>query len=313
MNRPNHTGPHARIPVANERERFLAQLLDALWDRYRQRVKYVQQYETLVADLGGTFVNDHVAFRTFASQQPSSGIASLSRMFEVLGYVAANCYQFPDKSLSAIHFQHPNGLFPKLFISELRTWELPAPARESIGRILRSRRAPLADEYLARLFHLQSSDFAELLPLAIAEVEQLPWEVPERQDLERLNSVSQYAAWVAVHGNNVNHYTALINSQGVARLGDIDRTVSELQRVGVPMKVEIEGALGSKLRQTATEAVVIPVPVREQGRLAEMPWSYAYFELAERGEITDPESGRRGRFEGFLGPQATNLFEMTRR
>jgi hypothetical protein len=42
-----------------------------------------------------------------------------------------------------------------------------------------------------------------------------------------------------------------------------------------------------------------------------MPWTYAYFELAERGEVAD-ESGRRGRFEGFLGPQATQLFEMTK-
>jgi hypothetical protein len=65
------------------------------------------------------------------------------------------------------------------------------------------------------------------------------------------------------------------------------------------------------LRQTATEAVTIDVEIAEQGRSATMPWSYAYFELAERGEVTDGETGRRGRFEGFLGPQATQLFEMT--
>jgi len=49
-------------------------------------------------------------------------------------------------------------------------------------------------------------------------------------------------------------------------------------------------------------------PVRE----GTLPWSYAYFELAERGEIADAETGRRGRFEGFHGAQATQLFEMTR-
>ena len=37
------------------------------------------------------------------------------------------------------------------------------------------------------------------------------------------------------------------------------------------------------------------------------------FELAERGEVTDPDSGARQRFEGFLGPQATQLFDMTKR
>jgi hypothetical protein len=43
-----------------------------------------------------------------------------------------------------------------------------------------------------------------------------------------------------------------------------------------------------------------------------MPWSYAYFELAQRDPLLDPATGKQQRFEGFLGPQATNLFEMTR-
>ena len=116
-----------------------------------------------------------------------------------------------------------------------------------------------------------------------------------------------------VHGYNVNHFTSLINSHGVASLDDIEKTIEALRDAGVPMKAEIEGAPGSKLRQTATEAAVIDVPVSESGRETIMPWTYAYFELAERGDVTDPETGRKQRFEGFLGPQATNLFEMTRR
>jgi hypothetical protein len=43
-----------------------------------------------------------------------------------------------------------------------------------------------------------------------------------------------------------------------------------------------------------------------------MPWTYAYFELAQRDTVADPATGKKVRFEGFLGPQATNLFEMTR-
>ena len=37
-----------------------------------------------------------------------------------------------------------------------------------------------------------------------------------------------------------------------------------------------------------------------------MPWSYAYFELAERGPAPDPETGRQARFEGFLGRKRRN-------
>ncbi|MCH8828967.1 MAG: DUF1338 family protein, partial [Planctomycetes bacterium] len=62
---------------------------------------------------------------------------------------------------------------------------------------------------------------------------------------------------------------------------------------------------------TGTQAVVIDVPVRESGGETTMPWSYAYLELAERGDVIDAD-GKSARFEGFLGPQAAHLFEMTR-
>ena len=62
------------------------------------------------------------------------------------------------------------------------------------------------------------------------------------------------------------------------------------------------------------EALIqIDVDVLSDGKSAQMKWTYAYFELAQRGDVIDPESGKPRRFEGFLGPQATHLFEMTRR
>ena len=67
-----------------------------------------------------------------------------------------------------------------------------------------------------------------------------------------------------------------------------------------------------RLRQTATEAVTIDVAVHNQGHPTTIPWTYAYFELAQRDTVPDPATGKPVRFEGFLGPQATNLFEMTR-
>ena len=310
-------GPHQKIAAADPRERFALELFDTLWDRYRQRVEYVQTYERVIAEAGATFVNDHIAFRTFACQQPLTGIASISRIFESLGYEAANCYHFDDKHLAAIHFQHSNPQFPKLFISELQLWDLSRAVRETIERIVSNHRAPVSMDVLQRLANLRKSDLSGsdrsgLLNSVVREFHDLPWTPPDKSDVAAANKESQYAAWVLVHGYNVNHFTSLINSHGVDSLRDIERTIEALRQAGVPMKAEIEGAPGSKLRQTATEAVTIDVPVRENGREGTMRWSYAYFELAERGEITDPETGRRGRFEGFLGPQATQLFEMTR-
>jgi len=130
--------------------------------------------------------------------------------------------------------------------------------------------------------------------------------------VETLNRESQYAAWVLVHGYNVNHFTSLVNSHGVDSLRSLEQTIDALAAAGVPMKAEIEGEPGSKLRQSATEAVKIDVEITDQGQASTMPWTYAYFELAERNRVVDPDTGETVRFEGFLGPQATNLFEMTR-
>ena len=115
-----------------------------------------------------------------------------------------------------------------------------------------------------------------------------------------------------MHGYNVNHFTSLVNSHGVESLNSLETTIAALAAAGVPMKAGIEGEPGSKLRQSATEAVTIDVAVTDQGRPATMPWTYAYFELAERNPVVDQTTGELVRFEGFLGPQATNLFEMTR-
>lgn len=309
-------GPHAAIAIADDRERFTAELFDALWSRYRRRVSYVGQYERIVREAGATFVNDHIALRTFACQQPLTGIASIARVFEALGYALAGCYNFPNKHLSAIHLQHTNREFPKVFVSELRTWELSPSAQQIIQKIVSSHRPELKVETLAAISNRTDGDAENrpaLLDTVVAQFHELPWNAPEKDGVAALNDESQYAAWVAVHGYNVNHFTSLINSHGVESLDDIEKTVDALRKAGVPMKAEIEGKPGSKLRQTATEAAVIDVTVRENGQDTVMPWTYAYMELAERGDVADPETGKPTRFEGFLGPQATHLFEMTKR
>jgi hypothetical protein len=161
---------------------------------------------------------------------------------------------------------------------------------------------------------------ARLLRPPLGEVEALvrlfdrPWDVPLRSAAETANAESQYGAWVLLHGYAVNHFTGYVNRQGTARYPDIEATAAGLVALGVPMKDEIEGSRGSGLRQTASRAVGEPVAVRDDasGALVEIPWTYAYYEIAERGEIETP-AGRTERFEGFLGAQARNLFEMTRR
>ena len=308
------TDVHQRQQLHSPAERLLARLFDRLWEQYRARVPHVQVYEQLVADAGGTFFNDHIAFRTLATQRGGTGIATLSRPFEALGYQAAGCYAFPDKKLAALHFQHANPRLPKLFVSELQTWELPRVARQAVVEALGTPAPAVGDDLLAELASVgartatEAPDQDRLVTQVLASFDR-PWAPPPRAVVEQVDGASQYAAWVLVHGHAVNHFTALINSHGIESLDSIDKTAAALADAGVPMKAEVEGEPGSKLRQTATAAAV-----RDDVPFAGGPgeWTYAYFELAERGEVAGPD-GAPTRFEGFLGAQATHLFEMTKR
>ena len=307
--------PHQQIKVQSDKESFLVQLFDTLYARYRERMEYVRMYEQVVQSHGGTFVNDHIAFRTLAVEKPALGLFMVSRIFEALGYSSANCYEFPDKHFSSIHYQHPNPQFPKLFVTQLKTWELSQRARAIIQKSMKTHLPHLSDANLASLYNLEKASQAErtrLLRLMVRYFEELPWERPQKKDVQELNQESQFAAWVLVNGYDVNHFTASINSHGVESLEDIDKTVAAMKKAGIPMKPEIEGEKGTKLRQSSTESVVVNVPVRDGVRTAEIPWTYAYFEIAERPLMKNPLTGQMERFEGFLGPQATNLFDMTK-
>ena len=82
-----------------------------------------------------------------------------------------------------------------------------------------------------------------------------------------------------------------------------------MEAAGVTMKADIEGQKGSKLQQSATQAVKEEVDVRTESGIEKIVWTYAYYELAERGFVE--ENGQQKLFSGFLGEQANHLFEMT--
>jgi hypothetical protein len=307
--------PHQHIQVQNDKERFLIELFDTLWERYRGRMEYVRMYEKVIQEHKASFVNDHIAFRTIACQSPMTGLFMISRIFEALGYSSAACYEFPDKHFSSIHYQHPNPQFPKLFITQLKSWELSAQARAIIQKSLATHRAPLADAVFASLYNLEKVSAAErsdLLKTLVRYFAELPWELPQKADVLALDKESQFASWVLVNGYDVNHFTASVNSHGVPTLDDVEKVQAAMIAAKIPMKKEIEGERGTKLRQTSTEAYVVPVKAKDGSKTVEIPWTYAYFEIADRPLVKNPETGKMERFEGFLGPQATNLFDMTK-
>jgi 2-oxoadipate dioxygenase/decarboxylase-like protein len=231
-------------------------ILDELWTEYASHVPYARTFESLA---GAALQNDHVAFRSLDLQP-------IARAFEGLGWQRKGSYDFPDAHLNAIHLSKPGA--PRIFVSELRVAAFSARVRELLQRLPEDR--PFDGS--AAWFRKPEVQFSE------AEV----------LDLER---ESQYAAWLALFGREVNHFTAAVP--------DVELWQWRMSEAGIPMKAEIEGERGARFRQTATKAAPRRVRLLDKER----EWPYAYLEIAQRAEG----------FDGFIPNQARQLFDMTRR
>ncbi|MBC6431923.1 DUF1338 domain-containing protein [Nostoc sp. HG1] len=289
-----------------------------LWQEYTARVNHARTYQQMIIAAGGNVANDHIAFRSLRLLLDSPqgkinlGIDYLGQLAEALGYVVAGEYNFAQTHLYARYYRHPQQEefnLPKLFISELIVDELPANIAQLISRTVSS----IPDELTSPLTLLQKDGNIETIAKQLQQVFSRPWLPPVRSVVEEVNQVTQYGAWVLLHGYAVNHFTGYINGQNTLEYPDIDTTASALTNLGVPMKAEIEGNVACGLRQTATQAVTEMVTVLDDNSGAEIqiPWTYAYYEIAQR-YLVEVEPGKQILFDAFLGSNAQQLFEMTR-
>ena len=291
-------------------------LIDRLWKQYTERVPYAKQYVDMVGQKGGKAVIDHIAFRTFnahTGEQPE-GIRAIRHILNFLEYKPVSKYNFPKKKLKATHFEHPDESFPKIFVSQLEVNELPEWTQKMINTAVNSTLYLLSDKSLELLRILEENgalpvEAADYLVDDLVNYFRRPWNIPLKDDVLKINDVSQYGAWVLLHGNSVNHFAVLINYQDVKEWHDLETTISALAKAGVPVKDTIEGEKESKLRQTATLAVKEEVKVKGENGIEKIVWTYAYFELTQRNYTE--EGGSQKLFSGFLGEQANHLFDMT--
>lgn len=293
------------------------ELLERLWAQYIKRVSYADKYREMVLQRGGNVVNDHIALRTFnthTGEQPE-GIRAIKHILTCLGYTQVAKYKFEKKKLNAVHFEYPGDELPKIFVSQLEVNLLPQWAQNVINKTVKDTPYILSNSSIELLAKLRDDgelpkEAAELLVTDLSQYFRRPWKVPRKDDVIKLNDVSQYAAWVLLHGNSVNHFTAFINYQNVAEWPDLETTCKALAAAGIPMKENIEGEKGSKLQQSATKAVKEGVEVKGEYGVEKIVWTYAYYELAQRGFVE--ENGQQKLFNGFLGEQAIHLFDMTK-
>ncbi|MEH2086411.1 DUF1338 domain-containing protein [Nostoc sp.] len=289
-----------------------------LWQEYSARVNHARTYQQMIIAAGGTVANDHIAFRSLRllvdtpQGKLNLGIDYLGQLAEALGYVAAGEYTFAQTHLYARHYRHPQQEefnLPKLFISELIVDELPSNIAQLIFKTVSS----IPKELTSPLTLLQKNADSETIAEQLQQVFSRPWQPPQRSVVEEVNQATQYGAWVLLHGYAVNHFTGYVNGQNTPEYPDIDTTASALANLGVPMKAEIEGNVACGLRQTATQAITEMVTVLDDNSGAEIqiPWTYAYYEIAQR-YLIDVEPGKQVLFDAFLGSNAQQLFEMTR-
>jgi Domain of unknown function (DUF1338) len=298
------------------------QLWDLLWQEYRDRVSYAQIYQQMIEDAGGSIANDHIAFRTLrltidqAGQSIQLGIPYLAKIVEALGYQQAGEYHFPAQCLYACHYVHPEQDsydLPKLFISELIVDDLPENVAGLIKQTVQSGDFTVDTDLLSwESINTQDLDRQALLT-QLTHLFQRPWQPPQQSVVDAVNAISQYGAWVMLYGYAVNHFTGYVNRQQTAKYQTIAQTIEGLTNLGVPLKSAIEGSKETGLCQTATHAAIEQAWVQDDtGNLIQIPWPYAYYEIAERYQIKN-SSGDLVLFEGFLSAQAQQLFEMTRR
>jgi hypothetical protein len=302
--------------MKTSRKEITRLLFDKLWNNYIERVPYAKTYADLVSKKGGKIAIDHIAFRTFnahTGEQPE-GIRAIRHLLNYLDYQPVSKYQFSKKKLNAYHFEHPDEMFPKIFVSQLEVNELPEWAQNIISNAVKNTPYLISDRSISLLRTLEEQgalplEAADFLVNDLVHYFRRPWGIPLKEDVLKINDVSQYGAWVLLHGNSVNHFAAFINYQDVKEWPDLEETCKGLAQAGIPMKDEIEGEKGSKLRQSATHAVKEEVKVKSDGGIEKITWTSAYLELTERNFIE--ENGTSKLFTGFLGAQATHLFDMT--
>ncbi|MEM1414013.1 MAG: DUF1338 domain-containing protein [Myxococcota bacterium] len=254
----------------------LSSLFARLWRSYVGLCPSAPRVRALLG--GEAVVNDHVAYRTY--DHPRLGIAQLAAPFVAAGYTPRGDYVFEAKKVRATHFERGPG-DPKIFLSELVLGDCSPALRRIVHALAEA---------------VPAGGFGD--PLDAGR----PWTLAHGT-YEALRSESEYAAWVAVHGLRVNHFTARVNAlPGSPTLAEV---VRRLEDAGVELSDAggvIKGSPAVGLAQASTRADRVRVALAEGEH--EVPG--AYYELAERHP--GPEGPL---YEGFVTASADRIFEST--
>lgn len=272
----------SRISATDFREYRPGTMFDTLWRDYAAITPSAPRVQALLEARGERIVNDHVAFRTF--DLAPIALDDLAPAVTSQGYVESGRYVFEEKKLRAVSFRDPDGMRPRIFLSELLTGCF-SPALQAVARGLA---AQVERRGAGALTHPPG------------------WAPVALSTYRTLLAESEYAGWLAAFGLRANHFTVSVNALRTFA-GGLPELNAWLVRNGFALNEAggvIKGTPADLLEQSATLADRVEVAFAA-GETAVIPSCYVEFALRH----PDPVTGAL--FEGFVAKSADRIFEST--
>jgi uncharacterized glyoxalase superfamily metalloenzyme YdcJ len=305
----------AMLTPAQLRERFV---LEATRKFAAQVPDFVALHQ-LVRDNGGSFHNDHGAIRT-ADPDVS---ALFVRVAQAMGLRRELDYVFPAKKLKSFDLQviGEDSTEFKIFVSQVDLDAFPAEVAARVRDDCAEQAAACDHAPLLALLErfetagaLSASDGHAFVNYVVHTLMQRNGPPLARATLEAVAQVSGEAASALALGPDFNHITIDVQAADFDSIEDMARA---MQDAGFRMLPQVQGAPGSKLRQTATLAATMDTRVLEaDGSTGSAPSEKQFVEIIERSQATDAQGrklwrqdGRPLVFRNFLSANAEKIFD----
>jgi len=256
-------------------------LFQSLWNDYITRLCPSADKVHSLLEEDEALINDHIALRTF--NVAPLGLETLAKPFLALGYKDCGDYVFESKKLVAKHFEHPDPLQPKVFISELKVEECSPQLQEIVAKLVEQVDATKLEGdaflYGGRLWDISFADY------------------------QLLAEESEYASWLAAHGYGANHFTVNVNQ--LKAFTEVKQVNDHLRGAGFTINEsggEVKGTPEVLLEQSSTMADKVPVTFSEGTETV----PGGFYEFAKRYPMANGEL-----YTGFVAASADKIFEST--
>lgn len=256
-------------------------LFQSLWNDYITRLCPSADKVHSLLEEDEALINDHIALRTF--NVAPLGLETLAKPFLALGYKDCGDYVFESKKLVAKHFEHPDPLQPKVFISELKVEECSPQLQEIVAKMVEQVDATKLEGdaflYGGRLWDISFADY------------------------QLLAEESEYASWLAAHGYGANHFTVNVNQ--LKAFTEVKQVNDHLRGAGFTINEsggEVKGTPEVLLEQSSTMADKVPVVFSDGTETV----PGGFYEFAKRYPMANGEL-----YTGFVAASADKIFEST--